>query len=257
MGWYVMLNYNGGCTPLNPKPCLEGWPNAPVSPAFRAYWLITAGSYTHELLATAFKITTAQQPQDMVIHHLVTLVMYGSAYFYGIHRSGLMTVCLMDLSTPLLGISQVRSLERLGSYLVSLACDSTMIACELLGSIRRSATASLAVCNLSCCCKDKEHAWHGYLQVLSVCAWAANGICATVRWWPVQCTLHTSSCKCHTQQGMYANSLFLSCCINCSVAEMLCLFCRIISCRRCTRLICRSWKLPRWHGSCSLQPHSL
>lgn len=102
-----MLNHNGGCTPLNPSPCLEDWPLAPVEPAFRAYWLVSAGSYCHELLATALRIGTAQQPRDMVIHHLVTLLLYSSAYFYGIHRSGLMCVCLMDVSTPLLCLSQV------------------------------------------------------------------------------------------------------------------------------------------------------
>lgn len=34
-GWWVMLNHNGGCTPLTPKACLAGWPALPVTMEFR------------------------------------------------------------------------------------------------------------------------------------------------------------------------------------------------------------------------------
>ena len=100
-------------TPWSPEPCLAGWPHAPCSRAFRVFWIALGGYYAHELLATLLRVTSGVQKRDMLVHHSATLVLNAFAYAWGIHRSGLMMVCLYETSTPLLCAAKAMHASRL------------------------------------------------------------------------------------------------------------------------------------------------
>jgi ceramide synthetase len=99
--WVVMLNHNGGCTPMHPDTCLKGWPKYPVSMQFRYMWLTLMGFYTYEMIGTAIR-KGCILGTDMVIHHFITGVMMLYGYFGGLHRFGLMATALFDISNPVL-----------------------------------------------------------------------------------------------------------------------------------------------------------
>lgn len=99
--WWVLLHYNGGCTPLHTAPCLQGWPNHPASKELRWAFQLMFGYYAYEMLCTAVGRGTKLAP-DMVVHHAVTMLMQVIAYQVTLMRYGLMAQALMDMSNPIL-----------------------------------------------------------------------------------------------------------------------------------------------------------
>jgi hypothetical protein len=101
-GWWVMLRHNGPCTPLQPKGCLVGWPNHPVSPQFRWWWLTIGGMYTGEIIGTLLGGVGFRLSKEMMAHHVITLVLMYFGYFRGLHRYGQMATTVLDTSNAFL-----------------------------------------------------------------------------------------------------------------------------------------------------------
>ena len=91
--WWVMLRHNGPCTPWAPKGCLVGWPEHPVAPQWRLWWLSVGGVYAGEMIGTALGGVGFSLNGEMVLHHVITmaLMVRGGRHWGGGGRGGAQT----------------------------------------------------------------------------------------------------------------------------------------------------------------------
>lgn len=83
----VMMNYNGGCTFSNTKPCLKGWPAHSLSRQAAFYYRFESAWYVHLLLKPVLKYGP-KDGRDMMLHHVASLSLIVVSFAFNLTRMG-------------------------------------------------------------------------------------------------------------------------------------------------------------------------
>lgn len=110
---FVVLRRNGGCTFLDTRACLAGWPNLAADPAVTAYYQLELAWYLHMLLKPVLRYGLPDG-RDMVIHHCASLALILVSYGANLTRIGTVVLAVFAMSNPLLHAAKICNQLSLG-----------------------------------------------------------------------------------------------------------------------------------------------
>ncbi|KZT29309.1 longevity assurance proteins LAG1/LAC1 [Neolentinus lepideus HHB14362 ss-1] len=118
-GMYVHMNL--GTQVLNPTHVWLNYPNIPVPGEVKAFYLIQTAFYLHQVLILNAEARRKDHWQ-MMTHHILTIALVGTSYFYNFTRVGCMIMVIMDWCDIFLPLAKMfRYLE------MSTLCDATFV----------------------------------------------------------------------------------------------------------------------------------
>ncbi|GLC44142.1 hypothetical protein PLESTB_000924800 [Pleodorina starrii] len=98
----------GSCGLLNTKGCFVGWPNAvgPRHSSVTSYHVVELGWYLHYLIKHPLGIGMEDNLQ-MHLHHFSTIALLLISFTLNLYRSGVLVLCLLNVSNPFLHVAKV------------------------------------------------------------------------------------------------------------------------------------------------------
>lgn len=103
--WGLFLVYQCECFPQTTE-CWRNYPNIPITPELRSYYLYELAFYLHSLYAHLFIETLRSDFWALFFHHLISIYLIYYSYLIKFHKMGLLFLVCHDTSDVLFEIGK-------------------------------------------------------------------------------------------------------------------------------------------------------